>query len=80
MEGFIDSRDCTFDAGLAYLEDMHPDSNFTFSCSSKTNNLCIKIDGSLAMKQEKMTQNGYKLCNEFSTIWEENNKKKTCNI
>jgi hypothetical protein len=69
-KGFIEASDCTYKAGLAWLKENYPDAYITSSYSRRTGNHLIKVDGSLAMKEERMTQLGYKLCNEFRSEWE----------
>jgi hypothetical protein len=70
LKGFINSQDCTYEAGMSWLQSKYPNAQFTDKTSRVTGNYMVKVDGSLALKEEKMTDLGYKLCNEFSTEFE----------
>jgi hypothetical protein len=73
MEGFDNARDCTWAAGKAWLYEKYPDAYIASGWSRVTGNSWLKVDGDLALKEEKMTRLGCKLCNEFASEWEKEN-------
>jgi predicted secreted protein len=73
MKGFDGAQDCTWEAGVAWLEEKYPDAYFNYGYSSVTGNSWIKIDGDLALKEERYSKYGAKLCNEFASQWEKEN-------
>jgi len=75
MKGFDGARDCTWEAGRTWLEEKYPDSHIQYGWSNVTGNSWLKVDGDLALKEERISKYGAKLCNEFATQWEEENEK-----
>jgi hypothetical protein len=79
-KGFLNSQDCTYSAGLEWLQSKYPDAEYTYKTSWVTGNSMVKVNGDLALKEEKMTSLGYKLCNSFSYEWDEENPEVTENV
>ena len=69
MTGFISAQDCTYESALSWLKSKYPNGEITTTTSDISGCSYVLVDGTVALKEDKGTRSGFRLCNRFVFEW-----------